>query len=281
MIDRMRSFGRTHDQIRPVKVLVDPYGYAAASILLELGNTKVLCAVDMQQGVPPFLRGKKVGWLKAEYNMLPASTPTRFARESSACVKNGRLVEISRLIGRSLRSILDLTVIGERTITIDCEVLQADGGTRTACITGASLALWYAAERWKASGEVTGTLVRDQIAAVSVGIRNDMVLLDLDCAEDNAIDADFNFVLTKSGSIVEIQGTAENKTVSWPHFTQMCTLATKGIDDFFQQLAGHHAHALSENNDKQLLHHKKVPLFSLANRIAGKRNDDGPLNVPQ
>jgi len=280
MVDRVRSFGRNHDQIRPVKVQVDPYGYASASILLELGNTKVLCAVDIQQGVPAFLRGKKTGWLKAEYNMLPTSTVTRFARESSACAKNGRLVEISRLIGRSLRSMLDLNVIGERTITIDCDVLQADGGTRTACITGASLALWYAAERWKASGEVTGTLIRDQIAAVSVGIRDTVTLLDLDCAEDNVIDADFNFVLTKSGSIVEIQGTAENKTVSWPHFTQMCTLATKGIQDFFQQLELYQVCALSEHDGKQSSHQKKAPFFSLANRLASKRNDDGSLNVP-
>jgi ribonuclease PH len=231
-----RISGRAAHQLRPLKISYDTFGYADASVFLELGNTKVLCSITLQQGVPPFLKGKKVGWLTAEYAMLPSATTVRTQRESTSHQKNGRSVEISRLIGRCLRSTVNLEALGERTIVVDCDVLQADGSTRTVCITGASLALKRAVEYWLSARIISHNIFVESIAAVSVGLTQNQALLDLDFAEDSVIDADFNFVITRSGTIIEMQGTAEKKPVSWQDFAAIGTLAQHGIDQLFEQI---------------------------------------------
>ncbi len=248
-----RSNKRKFDLIRNVKISFNSFGYATGSVLFELGNTKVLCAVSIQQGVPPFLRGSGTGWLTAEYAMLPTATANRIQRDSSSVKKNGRAVEISRLIGRSLRSITQLDSFGERTIVVDCDVLQADGGTRTACLTGAYLALHKAVDYWIASRELSKNILTDALAAISVGLLDGQPILDLDFSEDSNVDADFNFVLTKSGKIIEMQGGAEKCAVSWEDFETMRTLAKSGVEQLF---------AISGTpNDKT-----HAPLFSLKNR---------------
>lgn len=231
----VRSDGRAYDQMRPLKITYGMYSCADASVLCELGNTKVLCAVSLQHNVPPFLRGKKIGWLTAEYAMLPTATQLRTEREGAAGKRNGRALEISRLIGRALRSVVNLDTFGERTIVIDCDVLQADGSTRTACITGAYLALRYAVQRWLATGQLGSTILTDDIAAVSVGMHQGRPLLDLNFAEDSAIDADFNFVMTRAGAVIEIQGAAERLPIEWSDIEAMRTVAYKGICDIFKQ----------------------------------------------
>ncbi len=228
-----RLSGRLPEQMRTVRVTYDLYGYAQSSVLFELGTTKVLCAISLQNGVPHFLKGKKTGWLTAEYAMLPSSTTVRTSRDTGY-QKNGRNVEISRLIGRALRSIVDLSVFGEHTVTVDCDVLQADGGTRTASITAACLALALANKRWLASGKISATCMRDLLVAVSVGMSGDTALLDLDFQEDSTVDADFNFVLTKSGALVEVQGTAELKPVLWSDFDKARLLAQQGAQELFK-----------------------------------------------
>ncbi len=227
-----RADGRRADQLRPFSIHIDSFGYADGSVIVSLGQTKVLCAVTLQTGVPPFLKGKRTGWLTAEYALMPTSTQTRSQRDSNQKI-NGRSVEISRLIGRSLRTVVDLNKLGERTITIDCDVLQADGGTRTACITGAFIALRRAEAQWLKEGLIIESVIVDELAAISAGVKNGVALLDIDYAEDSTIDADYNFVLTRSGSIVEIQGTTEAKAIAWPLFNDMCHLATQGIKDIF------------------------------------------------
>jgi ribonuclease PH len=213
--------------------------------------------------VPPFLKGKRTGWVKAEYAMLPSATLVRTNRESSNAERNGRSVEISRLIGRVLRSVINLELLGEQTIIIDCDVLQADGGTRTAAITGAFLALSCAVDRWLEAGKITQTIITDSLAAISVGVINNQILLDIDFAEDSTIDADFNLVLTKSGSIVEIQGTAEKRPIPWHLFNDIYTVAFQGITQIFnasdanKQVAGLSQAAILD----------KAPLFSLKNRL--------------
>lgn len=260
-----RSNGRKFNELRPISISYDAYGYADASVLFQIGNTKVLCAITLQSGVPLFLKGKKTGWLKAEYAMLPAATHTRTQRESNNVERNGRSVEISRLIGRSLRAIVDLSVIGEQTIVVDCDVLQADGGTRTACITAASLALHRAAARWQELGRIGAHLMQDSLGAISIGIASGAVLLDIDCAEDTSIDADFNVVLTRSGRIVEIQGTAEREAVSWEEFARLQAMAQQGIEALFavcdEQMSG--AKIDGDGSRKQ----STTPFFSLQNRI--------------
>lgn len=211
----VRPDGRQHDELRQVRITPDPYGYACASLLLELGNTKVLSSVTIAKNVPPFLKGKKSGWLTAEYSMLPAATPVRTVRVATTLKPAGRSIEISRLIGRSLRAMVDLSAIEERTIMVDCDVLQADGGTRTACITAASLALQLADARLRAAGVIAKSFIIDDLAGVSVGIMSDAVLLDLSYAEDSTIDADINFVINSAGKIVEVQGAAEHAPISW------------------------------------------------------------------
>ena len=224
---------RSHDQLRPLRVTYDIFSYAAGSTLFEMGNTKVLCAVTLQQGVPHFLRGKKSGWLTAEYSLLPASTPIRTVREVTANKRSGRTIEISRLIGRALRSVVNLELLAEQTIFIDCDVLQADGGTRTACITGAFLALKAAVERWLYQDILPQTILIDDLAAVSVGVTHESALLDLDFIEDSATEADFNFVLARSGKIIELQGSAERYPLTWGCYEDMRLLALKGVQELF------------------------------------------------
>lgn len=225
---------RNYDELRPLKVTYDVFNYAAGSTLFEMGNTKVLCAVTLQQGVPHFLKGKKSGWLTAEYSLLPASTPIRTVREVTANKRSGRTIEISRLIGRALRAVSNLHVLGENTVFIDCDVLQADGGTRTACITGAYLALKSAAANWLDKGIIYEPFLNDELAAISVGISQDNALLDLDFIEDSAIESDFNFVLTRNGKIVEIQGSAEKFPLTWQQYDTMRLLSLKGVDKLFR-----------------------------------------------
>lgn len=229
----IRSHGRNSDEMRPISLKYDFFEYADGSVLYELGKTKVACAVTLVRKVPPFLRGKRTGWLTAEYAMLPAATHQRTDRESNSFKRNGRSLEISRLIGRCFRSIVNLDLLGERTIMIDCDVLQADGSTRTACITGAFFALKQAVSLWQTNGILDADFLKEEIAAVSVGYSSNGTLLDIDYGEDSSIDADFNFVLTKTGHIVEIQGSAERMPMAWNFFDQMKQYAQKGVIDIF------------------------------------------------
>lgn len=230
-----RKDGRASNELRPVSVQFDIYPNAAGSVLYSIGKTQVLCSVIMQPGVPSFLRGSKTGWLTAHYSMLPASTQRRNERESGA-KPNGRYMEISRLIGRSLRSVVDVASIGERTIIVDCDVLQADGGTRTASVTAACLALKMAEQRWLEKGLITAPVSRDVIAGVSVGLYNGVPVLDPDCNEDSNGQADVNFVLTKTGAIVEIQGTAETSPFSYESFNTMYALACQGVSSILESV---------------------------------------------
>lgn len=228
-----RGEGRSSDAVRNLKVTYDIFSYAAGSVFFEMGKTKVLCSVTLQAGVPHFLRGKRKGWLTAEYALLPASTPIRTVREVTANKRNGRTIEISRLIGRAMRAVCDLGVLGEQTIFVDCDILQADGGTRTACITGAFLALKAAEAKWLEQGLLKESFLVDEVAAVAVGIGREGVLLDMDFAEDSAIDADFNFVLTRTGKVIEIQGSAETQPLTWDDYEKMRWYAVKGVNEIF------------------------------------------------
>ena len=227
-----RSDGRGADELRPVEFIRGYTHHAEGSVLVSFGHTRVLCTASIDERVPAFLRGKGQGWLTAEYGMLPRATGTRSERESVRGKQGGRTQEIQRLIGRSLRSIVDLERIGERTIQIDCDVLQADGGTRTASITGAYIAL-VDAVRWLRSHELLPTAdepVRDAIAAVSVGIVRGEALLDLDYAEDSQCDTDMNVVMTAGGGLVEVQGTAEGAPFLRAQLDAMLVLAGAGIE---------------------------------------------------
>lgn len=225
---------REYNELRPLKVTYDIYSYTQGSVLFEIGNTKILCSVTLQNSVPHFLRGKRKGWLTAEYALLPAATPIRTVREVSANKRNGRTIEISRLIGRALRSVANLSVLGENTIFIDCDVLQADGGTRTACITAAYLALKCAQQRLINDGTISGPILTDEIASVSVGMGTYGPLMDMDFAEDSTVHADYNFIITRVGNrIVEIQGSAEYAPISWSDFEDLKNLSLKGATDIF------------------------------------------------
>ena len=263
----VRNDGRTPDQLRPVSFSHGIYEFAAGSLLFEMGKTKVLCAVSIQNGVPPFLRGKGTGWLTAEYALLPTSTVTRTQRESMLARKDGRSVEIARFIGRCFRSVVDLSGFGERTITIDCDVLQADGGTRTAAITGSFLALEMAQEKWLNSRLITKNLLKEKITAVSVGVVNDDVLLDLNYDEDSTATADFNFVITQSDKIIEMQGGAESCPLSWEKFEEVRNMARCGAIKLFALYDGSKNkdvhHSSSRHGHKPVDH---IPLFSLKNR---------------
>jgi len=274
-----RSDGRANGHLRSLKASFDIFGYTAGSILFELGNTKVLCSVTMQPGVPPFLKGTGTGWLTAEYSMLPTATSIRTQRESTTMKKNGRSVEISRLISRALRSVISLDKLGERTITIDCDVLQADGGTRTACITGAYFALEHSVNYWVSTQQLPPSILKDSIVAVSAGIFQGESILDPDFSEDSAIDSDFNFVINKSDAIIEVQGTAEKKPVSWDQFEQLKNLAICGAHQlftFFEQqniaqkspVAPAVVQSEPVSNNKQGKKNKDAPMFSLMNRMA-------------
>ncbi|WP_090334340.1 ribonuclease PH [Nitrosomonas sp. Nm51] len=224
-----RSFNRTATQIRPIKISRNYTKHADGSVLIACGDTKVICTASVSEKVPPFLKDKNQGWLTAEYGMLPCSTHERIQREAARGKQSGRTMEIQRLIGRSLRAIIDLNMLGERTIQIDCDVIQADGGTRTASITGAFVALHDAVENLIYQQVIETTPIRDHVAAVSAGIRQGTVLLDLDYREDSACDTDMNVVMTGKSGIVEIQGTAEKAVFTRNELNQMLDLAESGI----------------------------------------------------
>lgn len=227
----MRPSGRANDQLRDVRITRNYTKHAEGSVLVEFGDTKVICTASVDTSVPPFLRGKGQGWVTAEYGMLPRSTGSRMIREAAKGKQQGRTVEISRLIGRSLRAAVDLEALGENTITIDCDVIQADGGTRTASITGASVALADAIQWLKANGKVKGEPLKQMIAAISVGIYKGKAVLDLDYAEDSNAETDLNVVMTENGGYVEIQGTAEGEAFSGDELNAMLGLAQKAISE--------------------------------------------------
>lgn len=254
-----RSGKRESNQLRQLKITYDIYSYTPGSVLFEIGGTKILCSITLQNSVPHFLRGKRKGWLTAEYALLPASTPIRTVREVSANKRNGRTIEISRLIGRSLRAISDLTVLGENTIFVDCDVLQADGGTRTACITAAYLALRAAQQRLMLEGVIEAPILTDEISSVSVGMGAYGPILDMDFAEDSSIYADYNLVITRKGKIIEIQGTAEHMPITWENFEEMKNLAIKGAMDIFSFYENNIYDAL--NTEKKSSHNTYIPSY--------------------
>lgn len=226
-----RPSGRNPNQLRDIRITRRYTKHAEGSVLVEFGDTKVICTASVVNNVPSFLRGQGQGWLTAEYGMLPRSTGTRMDREAARGKQQGRTVEIQRLIGRSLRAAVDLTALGENTINIDCDVIQADGGTRTASITGAWVALADAIAHLKATGKVTGEPLKRAIASVSVGIYQGVPVLDLDYPEDSSADTDMNVVLGDDGGIIEIQGTAEAEPFTEEEFAAMLKLAKQGIGE--------------------------------------------------
>jgi ribonuclease PH len=230
----MRPDGRREDALRKVKITRNYIDYAEGSVLIEFGATRVICNATVEENVPPFLRGKGTGWVTAEYSMLPRSTHTRSPRESSRGKIGGRTHEIQRLIGRSLRSVMDLTLLGERSILIDCDVIQADGGTRTASITGAYVALVDALRLLKARGTIPAYPIKEAVAAVSVGIVDGIPLLDLNYAEDSAAEVDMNFVMTTTNRFVEVQGTAEGKPFTVQDMDIMRSMAISAIISLFE-----------------------------------------------
>ena len=225
----MRHDQRRPDQLRPVRITRHFTRHAEGSVLVEFGDTRVLCTASVEESVPGFLRGKGQGWLTAEYGMLPRSTHTRSGREAARGKQSGRTQEIQRLIGRSLRAVVDLTALGERQIIIDCDVLQADGGTRTASVTGACVAVCDALNGLVAAGLLAQSPMRDMVAAVSVGIVNGAPVLDLDYVEDSSCDTDMNVVMTGSGGMIEVQGTAEGHPFSRAELDALLGLAEHGI----------------------------------------------------
>jgi ribonuclease PH len=230
----MRPDGRKHDEMRKVRVKRNFITTAEGSVLIEFGATRVVCTATIEERVPPFLRDQKRGWVTAEYGMLPRSTPTRTTRESSTGRVGGRTHEIQRLIGRALRAVVDLVALGERTVWVDCDVLQADGGTRTASITGAFIALSTALRSAQKEGPLTRYPVKDYLAAVSVGVVSGEPRLDLCYTEDYAAEVDMNVVMTGSGGLVEVQGTAESSPFSKNMLGSLLSLAEKGIDELIQ-----------------------------------------------
>jgi len=224
-----RPSGRSPDQLRPVSFHRHYTRHAEGSVLVEFGGTRVLCTASIEEGVPSFLRGRGQGWVTAEYGMLPRSTHTRSAREAAKGKQSGRSQEIQRLIGRSLRAVIDMAALGERTVTLDCDVLQADGGTRTAAITGSYVALVDACQTLIARGAFTHSPVHGQVAAISVGICGGVPALDLDYAEDSQAETDMNIVMKDGGSFVEIQGTAEGHAFRRDELDAMLALASSGI----------------------------------------------------
>ncbi|MBT2868399.1 ribonuclease PH [Chromobacterium violaceum] len=237
----MRPSQRSADAMRVVRLTRSYTKHAEGSVLVEFGDTKVICTASVEETVPSFLKGKGQGWVTAEYGMLPRSTGSRMRRESAAGKQSGRTQEIQRLIGRSLRAVTDLAKLGERQIVIDCDVIQADGGTRTASITGAYVALADAIRGLIDAGKLSATPLRDQVAAVSVGVYKGQPVLDLDYLEDSDCETDMNVVMTGSGRFVEVQGTAEGEPFSEEEMAAMLALARKGI----AELLAHQRQALS------------------------------------
>lgn len=229
MTDFVRSAGRAADQLRPVRITRHYTMHAEGSVLIEFGHTKVLCTASVQEKVPPHKRGSGEGWVTAEYGMLPRATHTRSDREAAKGKQSGRTQEIQRLIGRSLRAVFDLKLLGERTIALDCDVIQADGGTRTAAITGAFVAAHDAVSTLLASGKQAQTPIVGQVAAISVGVVQGTPLLDLEYTEDSACDTDMNVVMTAAGHFVEVQGTAEGATFTRHEMNRLLDLADKGV----------------------------------------------------
>jgi ribonuclease PH len=224
-----RSDNRSPEQLRPINITPDFISTAEGSALIEVGNTRVICTASIDEGVPAFLRNSGKGWVSSEYGMLPRATLTRTARESAKGRQSGRTQEIQRLIGRSLRAVTDLKSLGERTIWIDCDVIQADGGTRTASITGAFVALGLALQRLVQAGTLTATPIKEYVAAISIGIVDGEVLLDLNYEEDSRADVDMNFVMTAANKIVELQATAEHQVFDDAQLSKMISLARQGI----------------------------------------------------
>jgi ribonuclease PH len=229
-----RPSGRADDQLRPVVLETAVNRYAEGSCLVGFGHTRVLVTATVEESLPGWLRGKGQGWVTAEYGMLPRATHTRGRREAAAGKQSGRTQEIQRLIGRSLRAVVDLKALGERQITLDCDVVQADGGTRTAAITGAWVALALAVRRLQEKGALAGDPILDQVAAVSCGVFGDTPVLDLDYDEDSSAEADSNFVLTGSGQIVEVQATGEKRGFSRAEFDRLFDLAAGGCRELFE-----------------------------------------------
>lgn len=229
-----RPDGRSNDQLREVKITRNYNKYAEGSVLIEVGDTKVICTATIEDRVPPFLRGQGTGWITAEYAMLPRATEMRNIRESSKGKVGGRTHEIQRLIGRALRSVVDLKAIGEKTIWIDCDVIQADGGTRTSAITGSFVALVDALKKLQDKEKLTSFPLNDYLAAISVGIVDGEVCLDLCYAEDSSAQVDFNVVMTGNQKLVEVQGTAEGQPFSKDEMTQMMELAEQGINQLIK-----------------------------------------------
>ncbi len=225
----MRGNGRPNDKIRDLKITKNFLRFPDGSVLVEMGETKVICGVSIEEKVPPFLKNTGKGWLTAEYAMLPRATPSRTVRESVQGKVGGRTHEIQRLIGRALRAVVNLDVIGERTLWVDCDVIQADGGTRTASITGAFVALVEALWLMKKKGMIEKIPLRDSVAAVSVGLVNGEILLDLSFQEDSGAEVDMNFVMTGKGMLIEVQGTAEKTPFSKELFDVMHEYAYRGI----------------------------------------------------
>jgi ribonuclease PH len=239
MADFIRSEGRAADQLRPVRITRNYTVHAEGSVLIEFGGTKVLCTASVEDKVPPHKRGSGEGWVTAEYGMLPRATHKRSDREAAKGKQSGRTQEIQRLIGRSMRAVFDLKLLGERTIQLDCDVIQADGGTRTAAITGAFVAAQDAVNGLLASGKLSQSPIVASVAAISVGVVQGTPLLDLEYTEDSACDTDMNVVMTGAGHFVEVQGTAEGQAFSRAEMNQLLDLAEKGISELMrlQQVA--------------------------------------------
>jgi ribonuclease PH len=229
-----RIDGRAYDELRPVEIITGYQSFAEGSALIKLGKTHVLCSVSVEERVPPFLKGSGTGWITAEYSMLPRATVTRSQRDSVQGRVGGRNQEIQRLIGRSLRAVADMSALGERSLLVDCDVLQADGGTRTAAITGSYVALHLAAEKLMQMGIIAKMPLKNAVAATSIGIVNTYTMMDLCYDEDSHAAVDFNVVMTSKGEFVELQGTAEGKPFSREVINDILTLADKGIRQLFK-----------------------------------------------
>jgi len=231
----MRPSGRQTNELRQVTITRNYTKHAEGSVLIEMGDTKVLCTASVEERIPQFLRGKGEGWVTAEYGMLPRSTGSRMGREAARGKQSGRTQEIQRLIGRSLRAAIDLKALGERSITIDCDVIQADGGTRTASITGAFIALQDAISHLLAKRKIKKNPIHGHVAAISVGIYNGEPVLDLDYAEDSTAETDMNVIMNEAGAYIEIQGTAEGHAFQADELTAMLGLAGEGITDLIEK----------------------------------------------
>ncbi len=230
----MQREGRSLSELRNITITRHFIKHPEGAVLIEFGDTRVICTASVEETVPPFLRGKGTGWVTAEYSMLPRATHTRSPREAAKGKQSGRTLEIQRLIGRSMRAVTDMTKLGERTVYLDCDVIQADGGTRTASITGAYIALNDAVESLLLSGKITQNPMKEAVAAVSVGILDGQPALDLDYHEDSSAEVDMNFVMTASGRFVEIQGTAETEPFTIEQMDNMRDLAISGINRLFE-----------------------------------------------